>query len=183
MVEIMCAFIRCFGFGSQRWGGVHVIDWFLMILHQGKWIWMVWLVIIWLLSHASAMGSDLLCFCRNLLILLRVGPVWSVLQIPSDSVARISQVLSVAALIQFGTSVAGVFSWLVQVIVVRWWIVESLNVLCFYTRSLEIGQWSEHCFTPAWLSYKSWWSLCWYCVGCHAVFNGAGSPDEMILAY
>ena len=66
--------------------------------------------------------------------------MWSVLQIPSDSVARISQVLSAAALIQFGTSVAGVFSWLVWVIVVRWWIVESLKVLCFYARSLEIGQ-------------------------------------------
>ena len=141
-------------------GGVHVIDWFLMILHQGKCIWMVWLVIIWLLSHASAMGSDLLCFCRTLSVLLRVGPVWSVLQIPSDSVARISQVLSAVALVQFGTGVAGVFSWLVRVIVIRWWIVESLKALCFYTRSLEIGQWSEHCFTPVCLSYKSWWSLC-----------------------
>ena len=93
---------------------------------------------------------------------VNIAPSWAcvVLQIPSDSVARISQVLSAAALIQFGTSVAGMFSWLVQVIVVRWWMVESLKVLCFYIRSLEIGQCSEHCFTPAWLSYKSWWLLC-----------------------
>ena len=160
MAEIMCAFIRCFGFGSHGRGGVHVIDWFLMILHQGKWIWMVWQVIIWLWSHASAMGSYLLCFSRNLSILLRIGPVWSVLQLPSDSVARVSQAWSAATLIQFGTTVAGVFSWLVRVIVVRWRIVESLKVLCFYTRSLEIGQWSVHCFTPAWSSHKSWWSLC-----------------------
>ena len=48
----------------------------------------------------------------------------------------------------FGTNIGNIFPYLMQVNIIKWWIIKLLKTLCFCTSSLEINQWNVHFFTP-----------------------------------
>ena len=73
----------------------------------------------------------LLYLYQNWLMLLQFKPVQSVLQIPSDTVTQITQVSSGAILIYFGTDMVNIFPWMMQVIIIKRWIIKLLKTICF----------------------------------------------------
>ena len=70
------------------------------------------------------------------------------LQIPSDTVTQITQVYRGAISIHFGTNMANIFPWLMQVVIIKWWIIKLLKTLYFCTNSPENSHCNVHCFTP-----------------------------------
>ena len=125
---------------SQGWSNVDFTDWFPIILHKKKWFSIVQSIFIGLWLNESAIKSYLLYFRQNWLIFLHFKPVKSVLQIPSHT--NTDYWYLEWSYVHLGTDLGNIFSLLIQVIIIKWWIIKRLKTLFL---SQFIGNQSVKC--------------------------------------